>query len=105
MSAKRRSSASRPDDRHIVLCMFAHLLAHALVKMSGELLLGDSTATRREMLKASRQLTKVLERELLGGRRPRQENVIDLVRLQNIRALTELLGGCAPDPRPPRRAA
>jgi hypothetical protein len=84
--------------------MFAHLLAHALVKMSGELLLADSTTTQREMLKVSRQLTKLLERGLLGGRRPHGENVIDLVRRQNVRALVELLGGSTLDPRPPRAA-
>jgi hypothetical protein len=73
-----------------------------LAKLSGDMLLGDAPAVERELLKRSRELVRLLEKKLLGRRRPNRKNVIDLARRKSRRAIMEALGVHRPDP--PRAA-
>lgn len=84
----------RPDVRPVLLAV--RLLAH----LSEELLVGDSPATEREMLKRSRQLTRVLELRLTRSRRPNGK-VVELERVRSRRQVAAALGI---SPRPPRAA-
>jgi hypothetical protein len=81
------------------------LAVHLLTKLGEELLVKNSPDTEREMLKRTRQLTRILERRLLGECPAEDENVVDLERQKSRRAVMAELGVPArPDPRPPRAA-
>jgi hypothetical protein len=87
--------------RHVAIYLAAHLLA----RLSDDMLLADEPSIEREMLKRSRELTRLLERKLLGRRRrPNGENIIDLQRLKSRREVMAALGISAPDRGPPRAA-
>jgi hypothetical protein len=87
--------------RHVAIYLAAHLLA----RLSDDMLLADAPTVEREMLRRSRELTRLLERKLLGRRRrPNGKNVIDLQRRRSLRAVEEALGCRAPDREPPRAA-
>jgi hypothetical protein len=89
-----------PQRRRVAIYLAAHLLS----RLSDDMLLGDAPATEREMLRRSRELTRLLERKLLGRRRPNGENIIDLQRLKSRREVMAELGIPAPDRGPPRAA-
>ena len=89
-----------PNRRHTAIYLSAQLLA----RLSGDMLLGDCARTERELLKRSRELVRLLERKLLGRRRPGRRNVIDLQRRRSLRTVEEAMGIYRPDREPPRAA-